>query len=90
MCMDIKTLRWKKTRKLVAEAGGISRFAERIGRSQQQANRFAGPNPVTGIGNKIARLIEGAFDLPQNYLDKQDEEHRALDLDMNAYMNYMI
>lgn len=70
--MDIKTLRWQKTRRLVSEAGGISRFADRIERSQQQANRFAGPNPVTGIGNKIARLIETAFGRKYGYLDKPE------------------
>ena len=68
--MDIKTLRWQKTRKLVSAAGGISRFAERIERTQQQVNRFAGPNPVTGIGDKIARLIEVSFDLEHGFLDK--------------------
>lgn len=72
--MDIKTLRWQKTRRLVVEAGGISRFAERIDRTQQQANRFAGPNPVTGIGNKIARLIETSFNLDPNYLDRQEDK----------------
>ena len=83
MKMDIKTLRWHKTRKLVNEAGGISRFAEKIGRSQQQANRFAGPNPVTGIGNKIARLIEESFDLEKNSLDKHDDQS-SIDLSVPA------
>lgn len=72
--MNIKTLRWQKTRKLVSDVGGISRFAEKIGRSQSQVNRFAGPNPVTGIGDKIARLIEKSFSLDYAYLDKQGSE----------------
>ncbi len=72
--MDIKTLRWQKARQLVEREGGISRFAERVGRTQQQANQFAGPNPTKGIGNKIARLIEQSFGLAHGYLDRMDSE----------------
>lgn len=75
--MDIKTSRWQKARQLVEREGGISRFAERIGRTQQQANQFAGPNPTKGIGNKIARLIEQSFGLAHGYLDKMESGESA-------------
>lgn len=81
--MDIKTVRWRKARQLVEREGGISRFAERVGRTQQQANQFAGPNPTKGIGNKIARLIEQSFGLDHGYLDKM-ESREAADLSVPA------
>lgn len=81
--MDIKTLRWQKSRQLVEREGGISRFAERVGRTQQQANQFAGPNPTKGIGNKIARLIEQSFGLAHGYLDRMDSAD-SVDLSIPA------
>ncbi|WP_153301593.1 hypothetical protein [Endozoicomonas arenosclerae] len=58
---------------------GITRFADVLGRTQQQANQFAGPNPVKGIGPKIARLIEEKFDLESGYLDRMPEKKSILD-----------
>lgn len=72
--MDSKTIRYKNTRLLVEQVGGVSSFAEKIGKGQSQASQFAGTNPIKGIGNKVAREIESAFDKPHGWLDLPHEE----------------
>ncbi|MCU4387971.1 hypothetical protein KTH40_10190 [Acinetobacter haemolyticus] len=71
--MDSKTIRYKNTRLLVDQVGGVSSFAEKIGKGQSQASQFAGTNPIKGIGNKVAREIENAFDKPHGWLDLPHE-----------------
>lgn len=69
--MDSKSIRYQNTRLLVDSVGGISSFAERINKGQSQTSQFAGTNPIKGIGNKVAREIEEAFDKPYGWLDIQ-------------------
>jgi SOS-response transcriptional repressor LexA len=67
--MDSKSIRYKNTRLLVDQVGGVSSFADKIGKGQSQTSQFAGTNPIKGIGNKVAREIELAFDKPHGWLD---------------------
>ena len=67
--MDSKTIRYKNARLLVHEAGGVSAFAEKIGKQQSQVSAIAGESPVKGIGPKIARQIEAAFHKSEGWLD---------------------
>lgn len=67
--MDSKTIRYKNTRLLVDLVGGVSNFAEKIGKGQSQTSQFAGTNPIKGIGNKVAREIEDAFEKSHGWLD---------------------
>lgn len=67
--MDSKSIRYKNTRLLVDQVGGVSSFAEKIGKGQSQTSQFAGTNPIKGIGNKVAREIEEAFSKPHGWLD---------------------
>ena len=67
--MDSKTIRYKNTRYLVHSAGGVSAFAERLGKQQSQVSAIAGESPVKGIGPKIARQIEAAFGKASGWLD---------------------
>lgn len=71
--MDSKTIRYKNTRLLIEQVGGISNFAEKTNKGQSQISQFAGSNPTKGIGNKIAREIELAFDKPHGWLDIPNE-----------------
>ena len=71
--MDSKSIRYKNTRLLVEQVGGVSSFAEKIGKGQSQTSQFAGTNPIKGIGNKVAREIEEAFDKPHGWLDLPQE-----------------
>lgn len=71
--MDSKSIRYKNTRLLVERVGGVSSFAEKIGKGQSQTSQFAGTNPIKGIGNKVAREIEEAFDKPHGWLDLPQE-----------------
>ena len=72
--MDSKSIRYQNTRLLVEQVGGVSSFADKIGKGQSQTSQFAGTNPIKGIGNKVAREIEEAFDKPHGWLDLPHEE----------------
>ncbi|OBY75295.1 LexA family protein [Acinetobacter gyllenbergii] len=80
--MDSKSIRYKNTRLLVDQVGGVSSFADKIGKGQSQASQFAGTNPIKGIGNKVAREIEIAFDKPHGWLDLP-HEHEITSTDVN-------
>jgi SOS-response transcriptional repressor LexA len=67
--MDSKTIRYKNTRYLVHSVGGVSAFAEKLGKQQSQVSAIAGESPVKGIGPKIARQIETAFGKANGWLD---------------------
>lgn len=77
--MDSKSIRYKNTRLLVDQVGGVSSFAEKIGKGQSQTSQFAGTNPIKGIGNKVAREIELAFDKPHGWLDLPHDEQNITD-----------
>ena len=67
--MDSRKIRYKNARALVKQVGGVSLFADRLGKQQSQVSSFAGENPVKGIGGKIARQIEAAFRKPEGWMD---------------------
>lgn len=83
--MDSKSIRYRNTRLLVDQAGGVSSFAEKIGKGQSQASQFAGTNPIKGIGNKVAREIEEAFGKSHGWLDiPHEEEIEKLESNVSA------
>lgn len=67
--MSISDIRLKNARTLVDQAGGLTRFADRINKTQPYVSRVVGKNPVTGIGDKVARQIEAAFSKHDKWLD---------------------
>lgn len=81
--MDSKTIRYKNTRLLVDQIGGVSNFAEKINKGQSQTSQFAGTNPIKGIGNKVAREIEDAFNKPHGWLDQVHGDIELTTLDNN-------
>ncbi|WP_122897799.1 S24 family peptidase [Acinetobacter sp. B51(2017)] len=78
--MDSKSIRYKNTRLLVDQVGGVSNFADKIGKGQSQTSQFAGTNPIKGIGNKVAREIEEAFGKPHGWLDtlQQSDQNKVV------------
>lgn len=73
--MDIKQTRYHNARYLLKnEALGVNDFAEKIGRSQSQTSAYVGENPTKNIGDKIARVIEAAFNKPYGWLDSINDE----------------
>lgn len=85
--MDSKSIRYRNTRVLVNLAGGVSNFADKIGKGQSQTSQFAGTNPIKGIGNKVAREIEDAFDKPHGWLDLlHDENLKSKDVNISEPM----
>lgn len=67
--LDSATIRYKNACHLRDKAGGVTGFGNMIERSQAQASSIVGDNPSKGIGSKMARHIESAFDLPAGWLD---------------------
>lgn len=78
--MDSKQIRYKNARYLLKnEALGITDFSEKIGRSQSQTSAYISENPTKNIGDKIARIIEDAFDMPYGWLDEKHRETEVSD-----------
>ncbi|MBD1586720.1 S24 family peptidase [Pseudomonas typographi] len=71
--MDIKEIRKLRLKQLInLKFGGVmARLAEAIGRQSSYVARILSDNPDHGrnIGEKLARQIEEACDLPYRYLD---------------------
>lgn len=68
--MDIDEIRRQNARYLAGKAGGISAFAELVGKSQSQMSQLIGKNPRKSIGRQIAREIEEACGKPHGWLDQ--------------------
>lgn len=77
--MNVREARYINTRRLIAKYGGVSAFAEKIGKSQSQASQIAGENPIKGIGNKIAAEIEAAYGLCHGWLDRDHSQEYGFD-----------
>lgn len=85
--LDSATIRYRNACHLRDKAGGVTGFGNAIERSQAQASSIVGDNPSKGIGSKMARHIETAFDLPSGWLDlphpeiwsgeDKDDDHRS-------------
>jgi hypothetical protein len=60
--------RWN-ARALADKLGGVSRFAEKLGRAQAQMSHIIGKNPVKMIESKQARHIESACGMVEGWLD---------------------
>lgn len=82
--MDSKSIRYKNTRLLVDQVGGVSSFADKIGKGQSQASQFAGTNPIKGIGSKVAREIEEAFNKPHGWLDLPHENSQSIENNVSS------
>ncbi len=77
--MTIYDTRYKNVRTLLeARALKLSQFAELLGKSPGQISAFAGINPHKNIGDKIAREIEKALNLPKGYLDSSHETNASI------------
>lgn len=66
---DISEIRRRRARELAEREGGLTRFADRLGRSESQVSQIIGTNPVRNIGSRLARDIESAFKKPSGWLD---------------------
>lgn len=79
LCMkDILKIRRENLKLLCDEAGGITKFAESIGRGQPYISQLIGINPTKPIGTVFARNVEELLSLPVGWLD-QDREFNPVD-----------
>ncbi len=78
--MNVKEVRHRNVRALLQQlgndaeksgrrSGGMMMLAEMLQKSVAQVSRFASENPVTQIGDRIARQIEEAFGKDHGWLD---------------------
>lgn len=74
--MSIKSVRRENLRFLAKSVGGITRLAERLGKTQSQISHLIGNHPVKNIGDKIAAEVEAAFNKPVGWLDREHNGSR--------------
>lgn len=67
--MNVKVIRRENMRALAKSAGGISKLALRLGKSQSQISHLIGTSPIKNIGDKVAAQIEAVFGKPPGWLD---------------------
>lgn len=68
--MNVKDIRRQNLRVLSRIAGGVSKLAERLEKSQSQISHLIGTNPVKNIGDKFAAHVERVFNKPYGWLDQ--------------------
>jgi hypothetical protein len=79
----IEQIRRENFASLVAEAGGVTRFAEKMEKSQSQFSQImhGSPDSKTGkpkeIGSKLAREIESRFGKDVGWMDHEPEDHEV-------------
>jgi SOS-response transcriptional repressor LexA len=76
--MNTKEVRRQNLRALVRTMGGVTAFANRIGRMQSQISHITSANPCKNIGDKLATLIEHTFNKPSGWLDKVQTQEAEL------------
>lgn len=67
--MDISEIRLKNARYLAESVGGVSAFAEKVGKGQPQMSSVIGAKPIKNIGSRLARDLEAQFKKPKGWLD---------------------
>lgn len=67
--MTVQLTRLRNARVLCEQQGGITKFADRVGKAQSLMSRYIGANPERKIGDRMARDIEKAFNKPMGWLD---------------------
>lgn len=101
--MNSTEIRHKNAQLLAQRVGGVNNFANRLGKSPSQVSNFTKDDPGKGIGNKIARQIEQAFNKPAGWLDvardwgelnaepnRKDEALRQAQLDISESFENII
>lgn len=79
----IEQIRRENFAALVSEAGGVTRFAEKMDKSQSQFSQIihGSPDSKTGkpkeIGSKLARAIESKFGKDIGWMDHEPEDHEV-------------
>lgn len=74
--MTVTELRLINARYLSDQCGGITKFAERVSRTQGQVTHIIGKHPIKGIGHRLARHIEKSFSKPVGWLDATHTDHK--------------
>lgn len=69
--MENRRIRYLNARLLITQEckGEVTRFADRLDKSQPQVSAFAGENPTKGIGSQIAREIVEVFGKGRGWID---------------------
>ncbi|PPC77916.1 hypothetical protein C4K68_07675 [Pokkaliibacter plantistimulans] len=65
----LSEIRLHNARLLQDSVGGQKGMIEKTGKSQSQISAIMGENPSRNIGNKLAKLLEDTFALPDGWMD---------------------
>lgn len=76
-------------RYLAESVGGFKRFCDKVGMAEAQVSQLIGKNPSRGIGRKVARRIEEAFDKPLGWIDQPHDENGLTTLSAGAMDNLL-
>ena len=79
--MDIRILRRGNARAIAKELGSPKKFADALGKQQNQLSQTIGPNPSRNIGPSLAREMESVRSKPDFWLDKY---HQGVKYDFPA------
>jgi plasmid maintenance system antidote protein VapI len=87
---EISKRRHDRARKILIDQcnNSVKEFAKRIERSEQQASNFLRENTKTKIGDKLARIIERSFDLPDFWLDVNNDSYENKNLSMKLISDF--
>ena len=78
--MGIEQTRRANLRKLVADSGGPTLLAQRLGyRNPSFIVQMTGPSPIREVSEKTARRIEASLGLPPLTLDREEQPRRRCD-----------
>ncbi len=78
--MDINTVRRENLRKLIQQAPSQAEFADSCGTAASVISLIVSPNPKRNLGDRLARKIEAARDLPHGWLDVQHQGQEGIDV----------
>jgi hypothetical protein len=69
---EVTEIRRENLRRLIDEHGGATALAKVLGlKGSSFLAHVAGPNPIKDIGEKAARHIESALNMPGGWLDRR-------------------
>lgn len=92
--MHVKDIRRKNLRALARSAGGVTKLAKRLEKSQSQISHLIGTNPIKKIGDKIAAHVERVFNKPHGWLDQNhigiEEEGAAYEANIMQSVPYYV
>jgi hypothetical protein len=82
---DVLEIRRDRLRELMRVRGGPGALAKKLGYSSgSYLSQVAGPTPTREISERVARAMEKLLQLPDGYLDREEDPPSAPAVDVQA------